>query len=136
MRPGYAEVCARFSWDASLAALGWTRDGTVNLADTIVGRHAPTSRTSLHWLGRDGDERTLTFDDLARLVSRVASFLTASGVGKGDRVAGFLPRVPETLAIMLAAWKIGAVYVPIFTGFGADAVAFRVRHSGARLLFT
>jgi acetyl-CoA synthetase len=78
----------------------------------------------------------LTFDDMARLASRVASFLTATGVRKGDRVAGFLPRVPETLAIMLGTWQTGAVYVPIFTGFGPDAIAFRVRHSGARLLFT
>jgi acetyl-CoA synthetase len=57
-------------------------------------------------------------------------------VRKGDRVAGFLPRVPETLAIMLGAWKAGAVYVPIFTGFGPDAVAYRVRHSGAKILWT
>jgi acetyl-CoA synthetase len=57
-------------------------------------------------------------------------------VRKGDRVAGFLPRVPETLAIMLGAWKAGAVYVPIFTGFGPDAVAYRVRHSGARIVWT
>ena len=54
----------------------------------------------------------------------------------GDRVAGFMPRVPETIAIMLGAWKIGAVYVPIFTGFAADAIAFRVGHSGAKALFT
>ena len=51
-------------------------------------------------------------------------------------MAGFLPRVPETLAIMLGTWKIGAVYVPIFTGFGPDAVAFRIGHSGARVLYT
>jgi len=57
-------------------------------------------------------------------------------VTRGDRVAGFLPRVPETIAVMLGTWKIGAVYVPIFTGFGADAVAFRVKASGARVLCT
>jgi acetyl-CoA synthetase len=66
----------------------------------------------------------------------VAGFLRTAGVGKGDRVAGYLPRVPETLALMLGTWKAGAVYVPIFTGFGADAIAFRVRHSGARMLCT
>ena len=66
----------------------------------------------------------------------MAGFLRAAGVEKGDRVAGYLPRVPETLALMLGAWKAGAVYVPIFTGFGADAIAFRVRHSGAKVLAT
>jgi acetyl-CoA synthetase len=132
--PSYAEACARFSWPASLAALGWRADGDVNLADTIAGRHADSP--ALCWFGKYGSRRTLRFDELAGLAGRVAGFLTARGVAKGDRVAGFLPRVPETLAIMLGTWKIGAVYVPIFTGFGADAVAFRVRHSGARLLFT
>src|SRR5207244_7885100 len=59
-----------------------------------------------------------------------------AGVNQGDRIAGYLPRVPETLAIMLGTWKVGGVYVPIFTGFGADAVAYRVKHSGARVLCT
>ena len=57
-------------------------------------------------------------------------------MGRGDRVAGFLPRVPEMLIAMIGTWKAGAVYVPIFTGFGPDAVEFRVRHSGARVLVT
>ena len=136
MRPTYAEACARFSWQDSLAALGWTSDGDVNLADTIVERHAASGRPALRWFGANGAERTLTFDELTRLANRVAGFLTASGVRKGDRVAGFLPRVPETLAIMLGTWKAGAVYVPIFTGFGPDAIAYRVRHSGAKVLWT
>jgi acetyl-CoA synthetase len=79
---------------------------------------------------------TLTFDDLSRLASRFAAFLTSVGVTPGDRVAGFLPRVPETIVTMLGTWKAGAVYVPIFTGFGADAVAYRVQHSGAKVLCT
>ena len=135
-RPSYDDARARFSWDASLAALRWTRDGDVNLADTIAGRHAASGHPALRWFGKAGEERTLRFGDLARLANRFASFLAATGARKGDRVAGFLPRVPETLAIMLGTWKIGAVYVPIFTGFGPDAVLFRVRHSGARVLCT
>ena len=136
MRPSYDEACARFAWRDSFAALGWTPDADVNLADTIVGRHANSGRVALRWFGKTGAERTLTFDELARLASHVAGFLASAGVGKGDRVAGFLPRVPETLAIMLGTWKVGAIYVPIFTGFGPDAIAFRVQHSGARLLWT
>src|SRR5205823_2926216 len=136
MRPTYAEACARFSWRDSLAVLGWTSDGDVNLADTIVERHAASGRPALRWFGANGAERTLTFDELTRLANRVAGFLTASGVRKGDRMAGFLPRVPETLAIMLGTWKAGAVYVPIFTGFGPDAIAYRLAHGGAAVLCT
>lgn len=136
MRPSYTEACARFSWQHSLDALGWSADGDVNLADTLVERHAATGRCALRWFGKSGAEREYTFDELARLASRFAGFLATAGVRKGDRVAGFLPRVPETLAVMLGTWKAGGVYVPIFTGFGPDAVAFRVRHSGAKLLVT
>jgi acetyl-CoA synthetase len=132
----YDEACARFAWRDGFAALGWTADGHVNLADTIVGRHAASGRAALRWFGTGGDARTLTFDALHRLANRFAAFLHATGIEKGDRVAGFLPRVPETVAIMLGTWKAGAVYVPIFTGFGPDAIAFRVAHSGAKLLCT
>ena len=130
----YADACTRFSWDASLKALGWRADASVNLADTIAGRH--DGPVALRWFARDGHTRTLAFRELSDLAGRVGSFLQSRGISKGDRIAGFLPRGPETLAIMLGTWKIGAVYVPIFTGFGQDAVAFRVRHSGARMLFT
>jgi acetyl-CoA synthetase len=136
IRRSYADTCAGFSWDASFAALGWSRDGDVSLADTIVERHAASGRRALRWFGKTGAERALSFEDLARLATRVAGFLAQAGVRKGDRVAGYLPRVPETLAIMLGTWKAGAVYVPIFTGFGPDAIAFRVRHSGASVLCT
>jgi acetyl-CoA synthetase len=108
----------------------------VNLADTFVERHAGSGPCALRWFGTTGAERALSFDELARLASRFAGFLAATGIRKGDRVAGFLPRVPETLAIMLGTWKAGGIYVPIFTGFGADAIAFRVRHSGATVLCT
>jgi acetyl-CoA synthetase len=141
-RPSYDEAVARFAWRESLDALGWTADGDVNLCDTIVGRHARSGRIALRWFGKTdaagkaGDERALTFDELARLAIRFAAFLASVGVKKGDRVAGYLPRVPETIAIMLGTWKLGAIYVPIFTGFGPDAIAFRVADSGARVLCT
>jgi acetyl-CoA synthetase len=77
-----------------------------------------------------------TFDELGRLTGRFANVLRAQGIGPGDRVAGFLPRIPEMLIAMIGTWKAGAVYVPIFTGFGPDAVEFRARHSGARVLVT
>jgi acetyl-CoA synthetase len=127
----YAAACAAFSWAGELAALGWPATGPVDLVATLVERHAGRA---LRWLGKAGETRDLSFGELADLAARFAGALAARGVTAGDRVAGFLPRTPETVAVMLATWKVGAVYVPIFTGFGADAVAFRVRHSGARVL--
>jgi acetyl-CoA synthetase len=135
-RPRYADVTARFTWEPSFRALGWTADGPVNLGETIVDRHAATGRVALRWFGKAGTSQDHTFADLARLSSQFAGVLASRGVVKGDRVAGFLPRIPETLVAMLGTWKIGAIYVPIFTGFGADAIAFRMRASGAKVLCT
>jgi len=134
--PGYAHVYGNFRWDDSLRALGWTAAGEVNLGTTILDRHVGRNRPALRWFGRDSASRTCTFDELSRLSGQVANLLRELGVGKGDRVAGYLPRLPETLATMVGVWKAGAVYVPIFTGFGPDAIAFRVRHSGAKVLCT
>ena len=135
-RPTYAEACRTFRWEDSFKALEWTPAGDVNLGHTILDRHAGAERVALQWFGKDGTHRDYTFDELSRLSNRFASLLQTLGVGKGDCVAGFLPRIPETLVAMLGTWKVGAVYVPIFTGFGPDAIEFRVRHSGARVLCT
>ena len=78
----------------------------------------------------------VSFAELSEQSSRFAGFLASRGIARGDRVAGFLPRVPETLVAMLGTWKLGAVYVPIFTGFGADAIRFRVSASEAKALCT
>jgi acetyl-CoA synthetase len=133
--PSYAEACRTFRWDDGLAALGWTA-GDVDLGHTIVDRHAAPARVALRWLGKDGTKQARGFDELSEASSRFASLLKTLGVGKGDRVAGFLPRVPETIAAMIGTWKAGAVWVPIFTGFAADAVRFRIEHSGAKVLCT
>src|SRR5438093_7823070 len=135
-RPAYADACRTFRWEDSFGALGWMLQGTVDLGGTIVDRHAATGRRALSWFGKHGSRREYTFGELSRLSNRCANLLRALGVQQGDRVAGFLPRVPETLVAMLGAWKAGAIYVPIFTGFGADAIAYRVAHSGARVFCT
>jgi acetyl-CoA synthetase len=116
--------------------MGIVPGGPVNLGRAIVDRHAGSGRAALRWFGKRGEARTYTFDELAALSGRFAAVLQARGIGSGDRVAGFLPRVPEMLIAMIGTWKAGAVYVPIFTGFGPDAVEFRVRHSGTRALVT
>jgi acetyl-CoA synthetase len=135
-RPTYAEACAGFRWTDHLRALGWTPGAGVSLGETIVDRHAASGRLALSWIGRDGSRAGYSFEELRRQSNRCANLLRAGGVARGDRVAGFLPRVPETIAAMIGAWKAGAVYVPIFTGFGSDALAYRLTHSGAKALFT
>jgi acetyl-CoA synthetase len=135
-RPTYRDACQAFRWEESARALHWTPGAPVNLGRTIVDRHAGSGRPALHWLGKRGEARTYTYEELSRLSSQFANVLRARGVGHGDRVAGFLPRIPEMLVAMIGTWKVGAVYVPVFTGFGSDAIEFRVRHSGARLLCT
>ena len=134
--PSYAEACRAFRWEDTLRTLGWTSAGSVDLARTIVDRHAGGGRTALRWVGKNGASRTLTFDELGQLSAQVAGWLRSRSLREGDRVAGFLPRVPETIAIMLGTWKAGGVYVPIFTGFGPDAIEFRLRNSGAKVLCT
>jgi len=136
MSERWVDAVRTFTWDASLQALGWTLDGDVNLGHTIVDRHRGSGRIALRWFGKDGRARDASFDQLAEATNRFANLLRALGVEKGDRVAGYLPRTPETLVIMLGTWKLGAVYVPIFTGFGPEAIAYRVAHSGTVVLCT
>jgi len=134
-RPTYEQAIAAFSWREALADLGWFEQPTVDLVLTIVDRHAQgegAERTAILWVGNDGAERRLSFRDLSAQSMRVGNLLRRIGIRKGDRVATILPRIPETLPVILGTLRIGAVFVPIFSGFGADAVAYRLDHSGAK----
>jgi acetyl-CoA synthetase len=135
-RPAYADAYRDFRWDESLAALGWTGLTSVDLGDTIVDRHVGSGRPALRWFGQDGAAVTVTYEELSASTGRFANLLRVLGVEPGERVAGFLPRIPETIVTMVGTWKAGAVYVPIFTGFGPDGIAFRIQDSGARVLCT
>ena len=80
--------------------------------------------------------RTLTWAELRALTDRIASGLRARGVQRGDAVGLFLPMLPETVAALFAIAKLGAVFLPIFSGYGADAVAVRLEDAGAVALIT
>jgi acetyl-CoA synthetase len=139
MIPAYQALVSGFSWQGVEAELGWGGQETINPGATAVDRQAAdvnANRTALLWLGENGTERRVTYRDLADLSARCANLLARLGVKKGDRVAVLMPRVPETIAAMLGALKLGAIHVPVFTGFGPDAIRYRLAHSGAKVLFT
>ncbi|MBO1539914.1 AMP-binding protein [Pseudomonas sp. OA65] len=108
----------------------------LNACVECCDRHALPGRVALFWEGRDGSEATWTYRDLQDNAARFANFLRAQGVGKGDKVAGLLPRTAELLIVVLATWRIGAVYQPLFTAFGPKAIEHRLGSSGARMVVT
>jgi acetyl-CoA synthetase len=120
----------------ALDALGWTGQGPVALAETIADRHARsarTDRTAIHWVGTDGNEKRITFGELSKQSARFGNRLRRLGVRPGDRVATVLPRIPEGMPAMIGALRAGAVVVPMFTGFAPEAIAYRLKHSGAKV---
>jgi acetyl-CoA synthetase len=134
--PSYADAVRSFDWGAVDRDLGWRDQEPINLGRTIVDRHADGARMALQWVGKNGSKAAVTYRDLCLLSNRIANLLRALGVRNGDRIAGVLPRVPETIAVMIGTWKAGAVYVPVFTGFGSDAIGFRLRDCGAKVVCT
>src|SRR5437667_1257332 len=117
----------------------WFPGGLMNLADCCVDRHVESGRAAhpaLIWEGDDGSTRQVTYSELLGEVSRLANALRALGVGEGDRVGIFLPMSLEAAIATLAVVRIGAIYTPCFSGFGAQAVASRLQDSEAKLLIT
>ncbi len=136
MHEPYQDVARSFDWAKVHDALGWAAREKVSLGTAIVDRHAAGGRVALIWVGRDGTARRLSYRELSDASNRFANMLRRLGVRPGARVAGLMPRVPETLIAMIGALKLGAIYVPIFTGFGSDAIRFRLAHCGAEVLVT
>jgi acetyl-CoA synthetase len=116
----------------------WFADGVVNLTAACVDRHAAASPDAVALIGEaeDGEVRRFSFAELGEAVDRVTAALRAAGIGKGDSVGVFMPMVPEAVIAAYAVAKVGAVYLPIFSGFAASAVAARLQDAEAKLLFT
>jgi acetyl-CoA synthetase len=113
--------------------------GELNWADYSVDRWVRNGRAearAVWWEGDDGDTRTLTYGALKERIDAAAGALRAHGIGVGDVVALLLPMVPEAIVTVLAAAKIGAIVMPLFSGYGAQAVHDRLVDSGARALVT
>ena len=117
----------------------WFVGGKLNVSVNCVDRHLAGPRrnkAALIWEGEPGDRRTLTYWELAREVGRAANALRALGVRKGDRVAIYLPMIPEAAIAMLACARIGAVHSVVFGGFSAEALRDRINDAQAVAVIT
>ncbi|HSO93718.1 MAG TPA: AMP-binding protein, partial [Candidatus Dormibacteraeota bacterium] len=161
----YAELCRKASedprwfWNAMVRDLGiswstpyrevmdtslgapftrWFTDGRLNAYDSSVAKHAESSPTALALLAEDeaGTTRRLTYAELKVTVERAAAGLRSLGVTRGTAVGLYLPLVIENAVALLACAKLGAIAVPLFSGFGADAIRQRLEDAGATLLVT
>jgi acetyl-CoA synthetase len=112
--------------------------GQLNVSANCLDRHLADrgDRRALVWEGEPGDERTLTYRELHAEVCRAANALKELGVGTGDRVAIYLPMIPELAISLLACARIGATHSVIFGGFSAEAIRDRVRDAGCKLIIT
>jgi acetyl-CoA synthetase len=132
----YTDAVQAFDWSTMHEALGWKPNEKVSLGTSIVDRHAGSGRVALICVGPDGSERRLTYRELSEASNCFANLLQRLGVGPGDRVAGLMPRGPEVIIAIIGTLKLGAIYVPIFTGFGPDSIRFRLDHGQAKVLVT
>ena len=124
-------------WNAPYAK--WFVGGKLNISANCIDRHVRTARrnkAALIWEGEPGDRRTLTYWDLYRQVGAFANVLKSLGVAKGDRVALYMPMIPELAIAMLACARIGAIHSVIFGGFSAEALRDRINDASAVLLVT
>jgi len=132
----YAEAARAFDHaQAAAAALHGDLDA-LNACIECCDRHAGEGKLALVHVDRDGNITRYSFDQLQAQAARFASVLRAQGVAAGDRVAGLMPRTPELLVTILATWRLGAVYQPLFTAFGPKAIEHRLEQSRARVVVT
>ena len=117
----------------------WFADGELNVAYNCLDRHVEAGngdRVALRWEGEPGDTRNVKYAELTDEVKRLANVLTGLGVEQGDRVALYLPMIPEAIASMLAVARIGAVHSVVFGGFSADSLRARIDDAGAKVVIT
>ena len=145
----WAKAAERLSWDQKWDRVldwdnppfaKWFLGGRLNAAYNCVDRHVEAGngdRVALHWVGEPvGDTRDITYAQLKDDVSRAANALTALGVEAGDRVAIYMPMIPEAITAMLACARLGAPHTVVFGGFSAEALASRIEDCGAKVVIT
>jgi acetyl-CoA synthetase len=131
-----------YVWDSAGRRIDhtWFADGILNVSYNCLDRHLGTpieTKTALLWQGEEEDAvELLTYRDVYERVCRFANVLKAHGIGKGDRVAIYLPMIPELPVAMLACARIGAIHSVIFGGFSAEAIRGRVNDSDCKMIIT
>ncbi|MHC6226455.1 acyl-CoA synthetase [Pseudomonas sp. X10] len=132
----YSVALSTFNYPQAAAAALHGSLEALNACIECCDRHAGSDKVALNWEDRDGNSAAYSFEQLQRMAARFANVLKTQGVAPGDRVAGLLPRTPELLVTVLATWRLGAVYQPLFTAFGPKAIEHRLEQSGARVVVT
>jgi acetyl-CoA synthetase len=133
----YDEWHTILDWQLPFAK--WFVGGTLNVSYNCLDRHVEAGhgqKVAYHWEGEPGDHRTITYADLLASVQRFANALKGLGVGKGDRVAIYMPMIPELPVAMLACARIGAPHSVVFGGFSADSLADRINDAECKVLVT
>ncbi|MGI9422926.1 MAG: AMP-binding protein, partial [Hyphomicrobiaceae bacterium] len=135
----FEEFDSAVDFSAGIERTRWCIGGrtnvTLNCLDKWIG--TPTAqKTALEWTGENGDSLSWTYEQLNEETCRLAAGLRRIGLQAGDVVAIYLPNIPEAAVTLLAIPKIGAIALPLFSGFGADAVADRLINSGAKAVIT
>jgi len=124
-------------WELPFAR--WFVGGELNVAYNCVDRHIEAGlgdKVAYHWIGEPGDTRTVTYADLHREVQQAANALRELGIETGDRVAIYMPMIPELPVAMLACARLGAPHTVVFGGFSAEALAGRINDAQAKLVIT
>src|SRR5262245_6221580 len=124
---------------AGLPWAKWCIGGTTNVVMSCIEKHRGTptyERCAIDWAGEQGGRRALTYAELDAMICRIAGALRSLGLGEGDAVALYMPMLPETFAAFFAIAKIGAIAVPLFSGFAAPAVATRLADADVKAVFT
>ncbi|MGA8850709.1 MAG: acetate--CoA ligase [Aeromicrobium sp.] len=144
----WAEQAERITWaEPFTEVLDWSNPpfakwfvgGTLNAAYNCVDRHVEAGsgdRVAIHFVGEPGDTRDLTYANLKDQVSKAANAMIDLGVETGDRVAIYMPMIPEAVVAMLACARLGAPHTVVFGGFSSDALASRVQDCDAKLVIT
>ncbi|PSQ38740.1 acetyl-CoA synthetase [Halobacteriales archaeon SW_5_70_135] len=116
----------------------WYPGAELNVAHNTLDRHARArpDEPAILWEGEPGEVREVSYGELHAQANRVANYLDDAGVERGDTVSLYMPMVPEVAAIVYGCFKVGAIAVPIFSGFGVDATATRIEESASAVMFT
>lgn len=131
----YETMVSTFSWNDVWGDFDWNAPGSLNIAHETISRHVG-SGPALYWEGADGDRETLTYSNLDDRSAQVAHALESLDIEQGEPIATLVPRVPELYPTFLGIWRCGAVYVPLFTAFGPDAIKVRAADADVTTVIT